>query len=462
MRKIFILCGLLMMSMSLQLFAQEAFQLPGYEKFTLRNGLTVYLMEQREVPLISVSTMLPAGAIRNTEDKAGLSGITADALMFGTKNYSKSQLEETLDFMGASINTYGGKEAASLSATFAAKDSDKVLELIKEILVHPSFPAAEWEKAQARLLVQLDQQKESPRAVITDYYNNFVFAGHVYGNTSSGTKSSVENISIGDIRGFYEQHYHPGASAIAVVGDFNRAQMKKKLQSLFKDWKGKGQPQSITVGSAPQQQEARVLLVNKPDARETTFLIGGSGVPRNHPDYVPIQVVNTILGGRFTSWLNDELRVNSGLTYGARSAFDSYREGGSFVISTFTKTESTEEAIDLALQVNRRLHEKGVDAETLASAKNYVKGQYPPKYETASSLASLLTSMYFYGFDEQFINTFQQKVDSLDVARANEVVKKYFPANNLQFVLIGKSEDIREQVKKYGALTEKEISADGF
>lgn len=460
MRKINILCGLLLMS--LQMFAQEAFQLPEYEKFTLRNGLTIYLMEQREVPLISVSAMVPAGAIRDTDDKAGLSSITADALMFGTRNYTKSQLEETLDYMGASINTYGGKEAASLSATFAAKDSDKVLELIKEVLVHPEFPAEEWEKAQARLLVQLDQQKESPRAVINDYYNSFVFAEHVYGNTSSGTKSSVQNISVEDIRNFYEQNYHPGASSIAVVGDFNRSQMKKKLQNLFRDWKGNGQPQSVAVGSVPEQLKARILLVNKPDARETTFLIGGPGVPRNHPDFVPIQVVNTILGGRFTSWLNDELRVNSGLTYGARSAFDSYREGGSFVISTFTKTESTEEAIDLALKVNNRLHEQGVDAETLESAKNYVKGQYPPKYETARSLASLLTSMNFYGFDEEFINTFQQKVESLDVARANEVVKKHFPADRLQFVLIGKADDIREKVQKYGELSEKEISDDGF
>jgi zinc protease len=460
MRKASILCALLLIS--LQAFSQATFQLPAYEKFTLANGLTIYLMEQREVPLISVSAMLPAGAIRDTKATAGLSSITADALMFGTKNFTKSQLEEGLDFMGASLNTYGGKEAASLSATFASKDSDQVLALIKEVLVQPSFPEAEWEKAQARLLVELDQQKESPRAVINDYYNNFVFAEHVYGNTSSGTKSSVQNIKVEDIRSFYEEHYHPAASAIAVVGDFKRAEMKKKLQKLFRDWKGKGQPKSVEPGKVPEHAKARILLVNKPDARETTFLIGGPGVPRNHPDFVPIQVVNTILGGRFTSWLNDELRVNSGLTYGARSAFDSYREGGSFVISTFTKTESTEEAIDLALQVNNRLHEQGVDEETLESAKNYVKGQYPPKYETARSLASLLTSMYFYGFDEEFINTFQQKVDSLDVARANEVVKKHFPAERLQFVLIGKADEVREVVQKYGELTEKNIADESF
>jgi zinc protease len=459
MKKILTICCLLLLSG--QLFAQEAFQLPAYEKFTLKNGLTVYLMEQHEVPLISVSAIIPAGAVSDT-DKAGLASATAGALMFGTQSYSKDQLEEALDYIGASLNTYAGKEAASLSATFAAKNSDQVFEIIKEVLVNPTFPAEEWSKVQERLLVQLDQQKESPRAVIADYYNKFVFGAHVYGNADSGTKTSVQSITADDIRGFYEQHYHPAASAIAVVGDFKKADMKKKLQRLFKDWKGKGKPEALQVAELPQPDKARVLLVNKPDARETTFLIGGPGVSRNHPDFVPIQVVNTILGGRFTSWLNDELRVNSGLTYGARSGFDSFKKGGTFVISTFTKNESTEDAIDLALEVNKRLHEQGIDQETLESAKNYVKGQYPPKYETAGSLASLLTSMYFYDFDEQFINTFQQKVDQLDANRANEVVKKYFPAENLQFVLIGKADELREVAQKYGELSEKDITDEGF
>jgi predicted Zn-dependent peptidase len=168
------------------------------------------------------------------------------------------------------------------------------------------------------------------------------------------------------------------------------------------------------------------------------------------------------LGGRFTSWLNDELRVNSGLTYGARSSFGSFKEGGKFVISTFTKNESTEEAVDLALKTYGRMHGQGIDEATLESAKNYVQGQYPPRYETAGSLASLLTDMYWYGFDENFINTFQEKVGKLDVAEANRIANTYFPKENLQFVLIGKAEDLRELAKKWGEVTEKEITADGF
>lgn len=450
--------GLLLLSLSVK--AQE-FKLPLYQKLKLPNGLTLYLMEQHEVPLISVSAVLPAGTIYEPEEP-GLAAVTADALMFGAGKRSKQEIEEALDFVGASVNTWADKETANLQASFAKKDADLVLGIVKDMLVNPQFNAEEWQKLQSRLLVQYDQAKESPRNVISSYYDNFVFGDHRYARASRGTKEGLKGIDAADIKSFYQEHYQPDGAAMAIVGDFNAKDMKKKIQTLFKDWKGKGEAAPSQLAQLPKQEKPRVLLVNKPDARETTFYIGGPGVARNNPDWVAIQVINTILGGRFTSWLNDELRVNSGLTYGARSAFDSYREGGTFVISTFTKNESTEEAIDLALKTYNKLHEKGVDAETLESAKNYVKGQFPPRYETAGSLANLLTNMYWYGFDENFINTFQQKVGELDVAKANAIAKKYFPKENLQFVLIGKADELREKAKKWGEISEREIKEDGF
>ncbi|MGB4775601.1 MAG: insulinase family protein, partial [Daejeonella sp.] len=205
-----------------------------------------------------------------------------------------------------------------------------------------------------------------------------------------------------------------------------------------------------------------VLLINKEDARETTLLIGGLGIRRDNPDYVAIEVVNTVFGGRFTSWLNDELRVNSGLTYGANSRFSSLKNSGTFAISTFTATKTTEAAIDKALEVLTKIHSSGIDNETLTSAKNYVKGQFPPRYETAGQLAGLLTQMFWYGFDESFINNFENNVDGLTSAKAKEIVNKYFPKDKLQFVLIGKSADIKKIAEKYGPVTEKQIKADGF
>ncbi|HEX7357523.1 MAG TPA: insulinase family protein, partial [Ignavibacteriaceae bacterium] len=195
---------------------------------------------------------------------------------------------------------------------------------------------------------------------------------------------------------------------------------------------------------------------------ETTFMIGGFGVPMSSPDQIQIDVINTILGGRFTSWLNDELRVNAGYTYGARSRFASYKSAGTFYISTFTATKNTEAAIDLAIKTYNRLFEKGIDQATLTSAKNYVKGQFPPGYETAGSLAGFLTQKYIYGLEDSYINDFEKTVNGMTVESANEIIKKYFPKDNLQFVLIGKAEDIREIANKYGKVIEKNITEDGF
>ena len=182
----------------------------------------------------------------------------------------------------------------------------------------------------------------------------------------------------------------------------------------------------------------------------------------NNQDKIQIDVINTILGGRFTAWLIEELRTNAGLTYSAWSRFASYKGTGAFYISTFTQTENTEQAIDLALKTYNRLFEKGIDEATLTSARNYVKGQFPPGYETASSLAGFLTQKYIYGFEDSYINDFEKTVDGMTIEKANEIIKKYFPKDNLQFVLIGKADDIREIVKKYGKVIEKNIDEDGF
>ena len=457
-----VLTALMICSIAIAQNAPAAFKVPAYQKFILPNGLTIYLMEQHEVPVISLSAIIPAGAIYDG-DKSGLASLTAAGLQYGTKNYSKTKIEEELDFIGASLNTYANKESAGLSSKFAAKDADKVLPILKEVLVDPVFDQDEFEKERKRVLASLDQAKLSPRNVINAYWDKFIFGDHVYANPVSGSPATVGKFTIEDLRAFYRSNYSPQGAAIAIVGDFNSQEMKVRLGALFGGWKKSAIAQKALAAQPVKAiQSSRVLLVNKEDARETTFYIGGIGIRRDNPDFVAIDVVNTVFGGRFTSWLNDELRVNSGLTYGARSGFSPLKHSGTFSISTFTATKTTEATLDKALQVLDSLHKKGIDEKTLTSAKNYVKGQFPPKYETASQLAGLLTQMFWYGFDESYINNFQANVDGLTVAKSKEIINKYFPRDNLQFVLIGKSEDIKSIAAKYGPVTEKQIKADGF
>jgi predicted Zn-dependent peptidase len=435
----------------------QSYKLPDYTTFKLSNGLTVYLMEQHDVPVISVSAILPAGAIYDN-DKAGLASLTATALKHGTKNFTKTKLDEELDFIGANVNTYATKEYAGLSSNFAAKDKVKVLAIIKDLLLNPVFDPAEFTKEKNRLLVQLEQQKESPRSVIGSYFDAFLYGNHPYGNVISGINSTVSKLTVEDLMNFYKTNYKPDNSAISIVGDFNTKEMKGELTTLFSNWeKSTKEKENPAAKAISIPTENRVLLVNKNDAKETTFYIGAPGISRNNPDFVAIEVVNTLFGGRFTSMLNDELRVNSGLTYGASSRFNTLKNGGSFFISTFTDNKTTEAAIDKALEVMTKLHANGLNEKSLASAKNYVKGQFPPRYETAGQLSGLMTQMFWYNFDKSFIDNFEKNVDGLDLAKANQIIAKYFPKDKFQFILVGKSAEIKKIAEKYGKVTEVDI-----
>jgi predicted Zn-dependent peptidase len=439
------------------------FQLPEYEKYTLPNGLTLYLMEQHEVPLVYVNAIFPAGAVWDGEQN-GLAALTADALLFGSKNYTKDQIEQNFDFLGASISANAGTEASKVSISFKKEDFEKLFPIFADVIKNPSFPQVEVEKRKQRWIAELEQDRESPRKVIRNYFNKFVFGDMPYGNPVDGTKKSVEGITVDELRGFFNLHYPLSNACIAIVGDFTTANMKVKIESFFP-----AMPKTeIALLPDELRNEVelpsgnRVLLVNKDDSRETTFMIGGKGVAWNNPDIVKIDIINTILGGRFTSWLNTELRINSGLTYGARSGFPHYKYNGTFYAYSFTGTEKTVEATDLALQVLDRLHEEGINQETLTSAKNYMKGQFPPDYETSGALANLLTTMFFYGLDDSYINDFEKNVDAMTVEKAKEIITKYFPKEDLQFVLIGKADELRDKVSKYGKVTEKNIDEDSF
>jgi predicted Zn-dependent peptidase len=441
--------------------AAADFRLPAFDTVTLPNGLTVYLMERHEVPLISVRAVVKAGAVYDAR-QPGLSNLTGDALLLGTKANNKAAIDQAFDFRGALLAGGAGTESSTVQANFARADTTALLPLFAEIVQQPSFDDAELAKLRERKVNGLKQAKESPRNVAVNYYRAMLFGDSPYGIPASGTVSSVAALKQGDVRRYYQQYYRPDNAAIIVVGDFQKAEMRRQIESLFGAWKASGPALPRQDNGKVQADKARVWLVNKADAIETTFLIGGAGIARNDPDYVPLQVLNTIVGGRFTAWLNDELRVNSGLTYGANSTFSTLSQTGTFAISSFTALPKTEAALALAHKTYQRLWDKGIDKATLESAKAYVKGQFPPRYETGEQLAGLLGDMYASSVGREQIDNFMKDVDSLTPERAKALVDKHFPRNNLQTVLVGKAEQIRDVARKYGEVTELDITADGF
>ncbi len=439
-------------------------KLPPYRTVVLGNGMTVLLMEQHKVPLVSLSYVVRSGSVADPAGKEGLASVTAALLRKGTRTRTADQISDALDFVGATYGASAGYDLSSGRAEFVKKDVASGLDLFADLLMNPVFPEGEVKKLLAQRIDALKAAKDSAQGVIRTYYNAFLFGSHPYGRPTGGDEKSLAAIGRDDVVRFHASNYVPSNVILAVVGDFASADMEKALRDRFGAWTSKEKPAAVQLAAAKPVTGRRLLLVDKPDATQTNFMIGNVGVARSDPDRVAIEVVNTLFGGRFTSMINTELRIKNGLTYGASAGFDERRLPGPFYISSYTRTASTEKAIDMALDVLHRLHEKGIAEEDLASAKAYMKGTLPPDtLETSDQLASLLASLRFYGLPDSEINDFYAKVDAVTVADARRIIASDYPEKDLTFVFIGKASEIETAAKKYAPEPKrKSIGDPGF
>ena len=440
----------------------QTLKLPLHETITLKNGMTVLLMEKRGVPMVSFAAIVKAGSAADPVSLEGLASSTAGLLRKGTTKRNAQKFAEDLDFIGASFGADASADFTALSAECLTKDLDKGLDLLSDAMLHPLFPQSEVDKLLSQDIDGVKAAKDEAESVALTYYYGYLFGKHPYARPEGGDELSLARIKGDTIVKFYETNYTPGNTILAVAGEFNSPQMKTKLEEIFGAWTAKGAA-SPELGAAQPIKGKRLLLIDKPDATQTFFVIGNIGTAMNDPDRVAIRVVNTIFGGRFTSQLNEALRVQSGLTYGAQSFFDSRKQPGAFAIYSYTKNESTVQAIDLALQVLDKLHKNGVTADELASAKAYIKGQFPPSIETSGQLARRMVSNEFYGLNDDEINQLEARIDAVTLPVAKQAIEKHFPADNLVFMLIGKAAEIRPAVEKYATQQDtRKISEPGF
>ena len=440
----------------------QSIHIPPHEKVVFKNGLTVLLLEKHGVPIVNFAALVKTGAAADPQGEEGLASVTAQLLRKGTQKRTAQQFAADADFTGGSIDADAGADFSTVTGEFLDKDLARGVDLFSDALLHPVFPQAEVDKLLAQSLDGVRAAKDEARSVLGTYYDAYLFNGNGYGRTSDGDEISLTKIHRDAIVKFYESYYAPGNIILAVAGDFQTADMRKKLEEVFGQWPSKPiTPVKIPV--LPPVKGKKLLLVDKPDATQTYFAIGNVATAAGDPDRVAIRLVNTVFGGRFTSLLNEALRVESGLTYGAISAFDPRKAPGPFGIYSYTKNETTVQAIDMALQVLQKLHKQGITADELASAKSYIKGQFPPSLETSKQLAQLIVVNELYGLDDREINDLEAHIDAVTPALAQQVIQKHFPTENLVFTLIGKRSEIAAGVQKYAEKQDaRVISEPGF
>ncbi len=436
-------------------------KLPEYETRILDNGMTLLLMRHDGVPLVDMELWILDGAAADPVGQEGLAALTVDCLRKGAGDRDAAQFAEALDFLGAEYGASVDHDRTRLRLQCLDKDFEAGLALLADAVLRPRFDPTEVEKLAGQMAESVSQSKDNPRWVLGDYHRANLFGDHPYGSPVNGTETSLPGLDADAVKAFYREHYGADRSILAIVGEIDIERTAQQVETAFASM-ARGGSSRVEIPPALPRTGRELLLVNKTDTPQTWFRMGNIGPKWGDPDYATVELVRTIFGGRFTSRLNTKLRIESGLTYGA--GYTIVREGaaGSGYIRSFTATETTQEAMDLALQELDRLHADGLSADELASAKAYVKGQAPYEYERGSALANTLCTITAYDLGREFVDGFFAAVDAASLEDCQQAIATWYPRENLVFTCIGVSAEVKETLSNYGELRERENSDPGF
>ena len=413
------------------------------KRSVLDNGIVLLTSEQKALPMVSIELLIDAGSRYDAPNQEGLANLVAKLLTYGTKRRTALQINETLDFLGASLSTRCSDDLASVSMTILKKDLTTGLELLGDILINSTFPQQEIERQKQSVIASIKARDESPGDIAQRRFAAALFPQSPYGRPVEGTETSVKGIQQKSLREFYERYYRPNRSILAVVGDVSEQESTQALNQAFRSWR-KGEPGGkplvpSVIGSS------QVIRVNK-DLTQANIMMGHEGVPRNHPDYYAIQVMNYILGGGgFSSRAMDSIRNERGLAYSVYSHFGAEKSHGTFVFVMQTKNDTAEEAIRIAREEIRRMREQPATDPELDDAKNYLTGSFPLRLDTNHKVASFLAQVEFFQLGLDYPDRYADLIRKVTREDVQRVAKAYLHPEKLITVVVGNQKKAGEK-----------------
>jgi zinc protease len=427
--------------------AASRLTLPVPKSFKLANGLTVLLSEQHNLPVVAANLVVLSGSEANPADKPGLASFTADMLDEGTAKRSTLQIAEDVAAIGATLGTGSSSDASSVSVRTLKKNVDAALELVADVALQPAFAAKELDRVRNTRLTQVLQQRDNPNVLASKVFNSEVYgASHPYGYTELGTEESIKAITREDMTRFWQAGYVPENAALVVAGALTESELRALAEKHFGKWAGKAG--TVTRPEVRASAARRVLLVDKPGAPQTALRIGMVGVPRASPDYVPIQVMNTGLGGLFSSRINMNLRERNGYTYGAGSVFQFRRGPGPFFTATSVRTDVTAPAVREIFNEFERMRATDVSAEELKIAKDSFARSLPGLFETTAQAAASIGQIFIYNLPLDYYSTLPGKIDAVTIADVRRVAGKYLLPESMVIVAVGDRSKIEPELLK--------------
>ena len=412
----------------------------------LPNGLKLLIVEQHELPLADFVLLVGSGSTADPAGKPGIANLTSAMLREGTTTRKSLEIADQIAFLGINLSPISSWESSTLSLHTPTAQLDSALALFADVALHPSFPANEFERIRKNRLTELLQLRDQGPAIANIAFPAIIYgSAHPYGAPSIGTETSVKSLTSADLQSFYQTNFKPNNATLIIVGDVSPAQIEQKINSLFGGWQ-RGDVAPLNYGEPPKSSTTTVYLIDKPGAAQSSFRIGAVGVPRSTKDYFALTVMNTILGGSFTSRLNQNLRESRGYTYGASSRFDMRRAAGPFLASAEIVTAKSDSAL---LEFMKELNgiRQSVPAGELSRAKRYLQLQLPGNFETTQQIAAALVPVALYGLPLDYFNNYVQNIEGITQADVARVAQQYINPGSLAVVIVGDRKTIEPGLK---------------
>jgi zinc protease len=405
------------------------------KRMKLKDGATLLVSEQHQLPMITLAIAFDAGSRRDPKGKEGLAALTAASMMQGTKELTTDQFNEKVDFMGSSVSVAAGSDYADASLTSLKSYEDQTLELLAGILQHPGLRDADIERKRDEQVAAIKSAEEQPGYVAGVTFQKLLFGDTPYGHPSEGSVDSVKKLTPKDVRDFYREYYKLGSAVIAVVGDVKADEIKAKLEHELSGLEGyvPAQPEP------PAPKVAPGLHVTKIDRNvaQANLVMGFGGIARSNPDFYRLRVMNYVFGGGgFASRLVKVVRSKAGLAYSVGSSFSAGLFPGSFQVSLQTKNKSTNEAIKLVLQQMREIQESPVSGAELESAKKFLVGSFPLKIDRQSAIASYMLQIELFHLGLDYIDRYPKLINAVTKEDVQRMAREYLHPDALLLVAV--------------------------